>query len=417
MIILKTTQERLLSALQGVAGIVERRHTLPILAHVLIRKIGEGVEFTSSDLEMQVRSTADLGGKAADFATTVAARKLTDILQAMPADQGVTLSAQPNRLVLQGGRSRFTLQTLSAADFPLVLPSADLGPPFAVPQAVLRDLLAQVEFAMAAQDIRYFLNGVLFIAEGKLLRMVATDGNRLALAEASLAVAVPSQQVILPRKAVHELQRQLREAGASTEQGMDPGRSDGAGGAGTERGSGVGGEEGGEASGPGLLPMKAQAQALAQVQIQFSPAQARFQINATEFVTKLIEGRFPDFERVIPKGHPHAVSVARLPLLAALQRAAILTSEKFKGIRLKLEPGALHIAARNAESEESDEDLEVDYSGPSLEIGLNVNYLLDMLGSTDAEQVDLSLRDAGSSVLFTLKDRPGFRYVVSPMRL
>ena len=212
MIVLKAAQEKVLSALQAVSGIVERRHTLPILANVLIRKNGPQVEFTTSDLEIQVRTTAEFEGDAASFSTTVGARKLIDILRSMPTDQVVTLSANQSKLTLQGGKSRFTLQTLPADDFPLVQEAADFGPAFSVPQKTLKSLINQVHFAMAVHDIRYYLNGILFIAEGKTLTLVATDGHRLAMAQSQLAEDMPSkQEVILPRKTVLELQRLLKD--------------------------------------------------------------------------------------------------------------------------------------------------------------------------------------------------------------
>src|SRR6187549_1968897 len=209
MIVLKAAQEKFLSALQSVSGIVERRHTLPILANVLIRKTGTQIELTTSDLEIQVRTVAELGGDGSNFATTVGARKLIDILRSMPADQVVTLSATQSKLTLAGGKSRFTLQTMPADDFPLVQESADFGPAFSVPQKALRGLIAQVHFAMAVHDIRYYLNGILFVAEGRSLTLVATDGHRLGLAQATLENDIPKQEVILPRKTVLELARLL----------------------------------------------------------------------------------------------------------------------------------------------------------------------------------------------------------------
>jgi DNA polymerase III subunit beta len=205
MIVFKAAQEQILAALQSVAGIVERRHTLPILANVLMRKNGGRIEFTTSDLEIQVRTAAELGGDAGSLGTTIGARKLIDILRTLPPDQVITLSANQNKLTLQGGKSRFTLQTLPADDFPLVNEAVDFGPAFSVPQKTLRSLVNQVHFAMAVHDIRYYLNGILFVAEGKVLTLVATDGHRLALAQATLDVDIPKQDVILPRKTVLEL--------------------------------------------------------------------------------------------------------------------------------------------------------------------------------------------------------------------
>ncbi|WP_425256899.1 DNA polymerase III subunit beta [Rubrivivax sp. RP6-9] len=369
MIVLKAPQAQLLEALQSVAGIVERRHTLPILANVLLRKNGPSVEFTTSDLEIQVRTQAELGGDAGSFATTVGARKLIDILRALPSDQVVSLSAAQNKLTLQGGKSRFTLQTLPADDFPLVNEAVDFGPAFGVPQKTLRHLINQVHFAMAVHDIRYYLNGILFIAEGKTLTLVATDGHRLAMAQSTLEAEVPNkQEVILPRKTVLELQRLLKDEDTA-------------------------------------------------IEMRFAGNQAKFAFSGMEFVTKLVEGKFPDYNRVIPKNHKNALVLGRAALLACLQRAAILTSEKFKGVRMNIEPGVLRIASSNAEQEEAKEELEVDYNGDSIEIGFNVTYLIDVLANMGQEMVKLELQDTAASALFTVPDQAGFKYVVMPMRI
>ena len=368
MIVLKAAQEKILGALQSVSGIVERRHTLPILANVLLRKTGAQVELTTSDLEIQVRTTQELGGDEASFNTTVGARKLIDILRSLPADQLVSLSAAQNKLTLQAGKSRFTLQTLPAEDFPLVNESVDFGPAFSVPQKTLRGLVNQVHFAMAVHDIRYYLNGILFIAEGKQLTLVATDGHRLALAQATLDSEVPKQEVILPRKTVLELQRLLKDEDTP-------------------------------------------------IEMRFAANQAKFSFSGMEFVTKLVEGKFPDFNRVIPKNHKNSVILGRAPLLASLQRAAILTSEKFKGVRINIEPGTLRIASSNAEQEEAKEELEIDYNGDAIEIGFNVTYLMDALANMGSEMIKLELQDTAASALFTVPDQPGFKYVVMPMRI
>ena len=371
MIVLKAAQEKFLSALQAVSGIVERRHTLPILANVLIRKTGPNIEMTTSDLEIQVRTNAELGGDGSNFATTVGARKLIDILRSMPAEQIVTLSAAQNKLTLQGGKSRFTLQTLPADDFPLVQEAADFGPMFSVPQKVLKGLINQVHFAMAVHDIRYYLNGILFVAEGKSLTLVATDGHRLALAQATLETEIPKQEVILPRKTVLELQRLLTD----------------------------------DKDGDNAIEMR------------FAGNQAKFTFSGMEFVTKLVEGKFPDYNRVIPKNHRNSVVLGRTPLLSSLQRAAILTSDKFKGVRVNIEPGVLRIASSNAEQEEAKEELEIDYGGDTIEIGFNVTYLMDALSNMSVDMVKLELQDTNSSVLITVPEQAGFKYVVMPMRI
>ena len=368
MIVLKATQDKVLSVFQSVSGIVERRHTLPILANVMIRKTGSALQFTTSDLEIQIRTTAELDGDAGNFTTTVGARKLIDILRTMPADQTVSLESSQNKLILKGGKSKFTLQTLPAEDFPLVQEAANFGPAFSVPQKTLKELLSQVSFSMAVHDIRYYLNGILFVAEGKQLSLVATDGHRLAFSSATLDVEVPKQEVILPRKTVLEMQRLLSD-------------NEGA------------------------------------IEMQFASNQAKFSFGGMEFVTKLVEGKFPDYNRVIPKNHKNAIVLGRQPLLASLQRTAILTSDKFKGVRLNIDPGTLRVASNNAEQEEAVDELDIDYSGDSIEIGFNVTYLIDVLTNMEQDMVKVELSDSNSSALITIPDNHSFKYVVMPMRI
>jgi DNA polymerase III subunit beta len=368
MIVFKSTQDQVLSALQAVSGIVERRHTLPILANVLIRKTGGAVQLTTSDLEIQIRTQAELGGDEGSFATTVGARKLIDILRTLPADQTVSLESSQNKLILKGGKSKFTLQSLPAEDFPLVQESPSFGPAFSVPQKTLKSLLGQVSFSMAVHDIRYYLNGILFVAEGKKLSLVATDGHRLAFASADLDVEVPKQEVILPRKTVLELQRLLSD-------------KDGA------------------------------------IEMRFANNQAKFSFDGMEFVTKLVEGKFPDYNRVIPRNHTNIVVLGRTALLSALQRAAIMTSEKFKGVRLNVEPGVLRVASSNADQEEAVDELDIEYAGDAIEIGFNVSYLIDALTNMTQDMVRVELADGNSSALVTIPDNEYFKYVVMPMRI
>lgn len=368
MIVFKSTQDKILAAMQSVAGIVERRHTLPILANVLLRKTGAQVQLTTSDLEIQIRTNAELAGDEGNFATTLGARKLIDILRTMPADQTVSLENTGGKLILKGGKSRFTLQSMPAEDFPLVQESPSFGPVFSVPQKTLKSLVSQVSFSMAVHDIRYYLNGILFVAEGKQLSLVATDGHRLAFSSATLDVDVPKQEVILPRKTVLELQRLLSD-------------KDGA------------------------------------IEMQFAANQARFSFDGMEFVTKLVEGKFPDYNRVIPKNHKNIITLGRVPLLASLQRTAIMTSDKFKGVRLNLEPGTLRVASSNAELEEAVDELDIDYGGDAIEIGFNVTYLIDALQNMSQDMVRIELSDGNSSALVTNPEDSAFKYVVMPMRI
>ena len=368
MIVLKATQDKVLSVLQSVSGIVERRHTLPILANVLIRKTGTSLQLTTSDLEIQIRTTAEMDGDAGNFTTTIGARKLIDILRSMPSDQTVSLESSAAKVILKGGKSKFTLQTMPAEDFPLVQESANFGPAFSVPQKTLKDLLSQVSFAMAVHDIRYYLNGILFVAEGKQLSLVATDGHRLAFSSAMLDVEVPKQEVILPRKTVIEMQRLLSDAEGA-------------------------------------------------IEMQFANNQAKFSFEGMEFVTKLVEGKFPDYNRVIPKNHKNIITLGRQALLSSLQRTAILTSDKFKGVRLNIDPGTLRVASNNAEQEEAVDELDIDYDGDSIEIGFNVTYLIDALSNMAQEMVRVELSDSNSSALLTIPGNDTFKYVVMPMRI
>ncbi|MDR3396983.1 MAG: DNA polymerase III subunit beta [Pandoraea sp.] len=368
MQLVKTQRDNLLRPLQIVSGIVERRHTLPILANLLIRKHGQDISFLSTDLELQITTTADCGAGADDVATTVAARKLLDILRNMP-DAEVALSLSDKRLTVQAGKSRFQLQTLAAEDFPTVAEAKDYAASFALPQRAFRQLLGMVHFAMAQQDIRYYLNGMLLVVEGEKIEAVATDGHRLAYCNTTLeGEKFARQEVIIPRKTILELQRLLEDID-------DP------------------------------------------VQIDVAPNQVKFRFANVELVSKLVEGKFPDFNRVIPKGYNKSFVISREELHRSLQRAAIVTSDKFKGVRFLVSENLLKISANNTENEEAQEEIEIDYTGESVDIGFNVTYLLDVLSNLKVEQVTVSLGDANSSALITLPDNDEFKYVVMPMRI
>lgn len=368
MQLVKTQRDNLLRPLQIVSGIVERRHTLPILANLLIRKHGQDISFLSTDLELQITTTADCGAGADDVATTVAARKLLDILRNMP-DAEVALSLSDKRLTVAAGKSRFQLQTLAAEDFPTVAEANDYAASFALPQRAFRQLLGMVHFAMAQQDIRYYLNGMLLVVEGEKIEAVATDGHRLAYCNTTIAgEKFARQEVIIPRKTILELQRLLEDID-------DP------------------------------------------VQIDVAPSQVKFRFANVELVSKLVEGKFPDFNRVIPKGYNKSFVISREELHRSLQRAAIVTSDKFKGVRFLVSENQLKISANNTENEEAQEEIEIDYTGESVDIGFNVTYLLDVLSNLKVEQVEVSLGDANSSALITLPDNDEFKYVVMPMRI
>ncbi|WP_126284935.1 DNA polymerase III subunit beta [Burkholderia stagnalis] len=368
MQLVKTERDTLLRPLQTVSGIVERRHTLPILANLLITKNGADVSFLSTDLELQITTRADFGVGGDQVATTVAARKLLDILRAMPDGQ-VTLSLADKRLTVQSGKSRFALQTLAADEFPTVAQAKDFGANLSVPQKSFRQLLGMVHFAMAQQDIRYYLNGMLLVVDGDQLMAVATDGHRLAFSSMQIeGGAFGRQEVIVPRKTILELQRLLEDIDDA-------------------------------------------------VTIDIAQTQAKFTFGQVELVSKLVEGKFPDFQRVIPKAHKNSFEIGREELQRSLQRAAILTSDKFKGVRCIIAPGQLKIMSTNADQEEAQEELEIAYQGDTVDIGFNVTYLLDVLANLKVDTVQVSLGDASSSALITVPENDEFKYVVMPMRI
>lgn len=368
MQLVKTGRDNLLRPLQMVSGIVERRHTLPILANILIKKDGNAVSFLSTDTEVQIMTSADVGAGDEQAATTVAARKLVDILRALPDSADVSLNLVDKRLTVQSGKSRFSLQTLSADDFPTVAEVTEFDTTVELSQKALKALLGMVYFSMAQQDIRYYLNGLLLIAEGKTLSAVATDGHRLAYCQIGTDQEYERNEVIVPRKTILELQRLLDDTD-------DP------------------------------------------VRIDISGTQVKFSFSGIELISKLVEGKFPDYTRVIPKGYKNRFTISREQLQRALQRAAIMTSDKFKGIRCIVDAGSLKISSTNTEQEEAIEELEIDYTGDSIDIGFNVTYLLDVLGNQKSDDIIVELGDANSSALITIPENSDFRYVVMPMRI
>jgi len=370
MLLIKTHRDTLLAPLQSVSGIVEKRHTLPILSNVLLEKKGETLTLLATDIEIQITTSTSSASIDGDGAVTVGARKLQDILRSLPDTAEVSLNLDDKRLQVRAGKSRFTLQTLPAEDFPRMIISDGDTVKFKVTQKQFRQLLGQTQFSMAAQDVRYYLNGLLLLVEGNELRAVATDGHRLAYASMQLdgEVTPTRQELILPRKTVLELNRLL----ADNEEPLN---------------------------------------------IELAQNQIRFQFGHINLVSKLIDGKFPDYERVIPATLKNIVSLKRTELLQSMVRAAILTNEKFRGVRLVLTNGSLKIMAANAEQEEAQEEIEVVYDGDAIDVGFNVSYLLDVLNNTSVETVEWGFNDANSSALLTIPGNDRFKYVVMPMRI
>ncbi len=363
---LTAEREKLLAPLQAVIGVVERRQTMPVLANVLLGA-GQGrLSVTATDLEVELVATTDVevqqGGDI-----TVPGRKFLDILRALPEKAGITITLEGDKLVIRAGRSRFSLSTLPATEFP-VIEDINSQQSVQITRKDLQRLLEKTHFSMAQQDVRYYLNGMLLEIEGQTLRAVATDGHRLALCEASLvAKAKSSQQVIVPRKGVLELQRILTDEGSA--------------------------------------------------EIAIGTNHVRAQIGDVRFTSKLIDGRFPEYSRVIPAAAPTSIRADRDVLRQALQRTAILSNEKYRGIRVTVKKNMITVQAHNPEQEEAEEEIEVVYAGSDLEVGFNVNYLLDALAAIDGQEVELGLTDSNSSCLIRSPGNASARYVVMPMRL
>ena len=368
MLILQASRDDLLKPLQTVTGIVERRHTLPILSNVLIEAQAGHTKLLATDLEIQIHTTGP-ETSTEDFRITTSAKKLQDILRALPESAIVKLDWADNRLTLTAGKSRFNLQTLPAEDFPMMNVAQEVNATFSLRQDQLKLMLSQVQYAMAIQDIRYYLNGLLLQTEGNQLRLVSTDGHRLAFAGITLEDAnLPKAEVILPRKTVLELFKLLSHPEDN-------------------------------------------------ITVELLSNQVRVQSGDTVVVSKVVDGKFPDFTRVIPLDNDKLFLINRTTLLGALERAAILANEKFRGVRLQLKPGLLSVLCSNNEQEEAQEDVEIAYQGEALEVGFNITYLMDVLRNVQVDDFQLAFGNANQSTLFTIPDNPDFKYIVMPMRI
>jgi len=358
-------REALLKPLQAVIGVVERRQTMPILSNVLLVAKDGQLSVTATDLEVELVAQTDVDTSAGGE-ITVSGRKLLDICRALPEGSEIDVSASGEKLTVKAGRSRFNLATLPAAEFPVV-DDIKAGQAISVPQAVLARLFEKTHFSMAQQDVRYYLNGLLLETSSGQLRAVATDGHRLALCQADVDGKLDEQQVIVPRKGVLELQRLMTGEG--------------------------------------------------DLNIELGANHIRIQLDGIRFTSKLIDGRFPEYERVIPKESTNELKADRGAFKGALQRTAILSNEKYRGIRLVIRDSGVVLQAHNPEQEEAEEELEVEYSGEDIEIGFNVNYLLDALGAVEGDDVTLSVQDSNSSCLIRQPGNDDCTFVVMPMRL
>lgn len=359
-------REVLLKSLSQVVNVIERRQTLPVLSNLLVQVEDNHILLTGTDLEVEMVARCE-AQEAENGETTIPARKFFDIVRALPDGSKVRVEQTGDKVEVRAGKSRFSLMSLPAKDFPAI-EEMDTTEQIQLAEASLKELIERTAFSMAQQDVRYYLNGLLFDFREQDLRCVATDGHRLALCETTLEHAGPKRKIIVPRKGVHELQRLL---------------------------------EGGERS----------------VSLEIGRSHIRVKRDDVTFTSKLIDGNFPDYEAVIPIGADKKITVDREALRAALDRAKILSNEKYRGVRVEISPNLLKVQSNNPEQEEAQDEVEAETYVDGLAIGFNVNYLLDALGALRDEKVVISMRDANSSALVQEASNNRSRHVVMPLRL
>ncbi len=364
---LKIQRDDLLTPLQQVIGAVEKRQTLPALSNVLVKSFDNHFTLTATDLEIELVATVNqMMDDAGEI--TLPARKLLDICKALPGEADITIDVNGDKALIKSGRSRFSLSTLPASDFPALEDISSVYE-FDVSQATLKQLIDKTAFAMAQQDVRYYLNGLMLEVGSGILRTVATDGHRLSYCEKPIDTElVDNKQVIIPRKGVMELHRLLSDTDDM-------------------------------------------------VHVILGNNHIQCNLGDQRFTSKLIDGRFPDYKRVMPEASGNNLVVNRDDLKQALVRASILSNEKYRGIRIIMDNNLLRLQAQNPDQEEADVELEIHYEGQPIEMGINVNYMIDVLNTSSQETVQGFIKDANSSCLLTFPDEPDAKYVIMPMRL
>ena len=364
---IKIDRELLLTPLGNVSGIVEKRHALPILSNLLLEGSQGKLKFTATDLEMQI-STHIKTELLDDFQITISAKKLFDITRALPENCKIDFQIEENKVTVKAKKSRFNLQTLPPQDYPVMKKEENEAVELKLPQKEFKALLKQVDFAMAQQDIRYYLNGLLIEVKEKNINIVGTDGHRLSFTSSELTTPTNPAQVIIPRKTVVELVKLLSDTD-------DP------------------------------------------LEISFSNNQVNFKFNDIDLITKVIDGKFPDYSRVIPEGHENFFNINRALLLESMLRASILSNDKYRGIRMVIEENNLKLVSNNSEQEQAEEELEIDYKGQKIDIGFNVTYLIDVLMNIHSDELTIAFNDSSSSCLVTIPSNKKYKYVVMPMRI
>lgn len=371
MILIKTKRDTLLKPLQIVTGIVERRHTLPILSNVLIQNKDNKLSFLATDSEIQIETSKEITeSKEKNYSFTVSAKKFQDILRTLPTEKEVTLNLQENRLQVKSGKSAFNLQILPAEDFPKISEDTELEVTITVQQKELKNLLHHVQYAIAQQDIRYYLNGLLLLIEDTSLKGIATDGHRLGYMAINLDKNYEKKEIILPRKTILELEKQLCHE-------EDP------------------------------------------ITIEIYKNKVRFVFSDIVIISKVIDGKFPDYKRVVPTDNTKQFGLDRLLFLQALQRVSILSNnnEQFRGVRFVISSGILQVICKNNEQEEATEELDIEYDDELIDISFNITYLLELLNNLACNTIQCAFKDANSSMLITYQEDEDFKYIVMPMRI
>ena len=364
---IKIDRELLINPLGNVSGIVEKRHALPILSNLLLENQENNLKFTATDLEMQI--STHIKTKLSDnFQITIPAKKLFDITRALPEKSNIDIQIEENKVTVKAKKSRFNLQTLPPKDYPVMKKDVDDVIKLKLSQSVLKNLLKQVDFSMAQQDIRYYLNGLLIEIKDNNLNIVGTDGHRLSFTSATLKDPCKNIQVIVPRKTIVELVKLLSDSDDNVEVGI-------------------------------------------------TNNQVNFNFNDIDLITKVIDGKFPDYSRVIPNGHENIFDIDRETLLDAMLRASILSNDKYRGIRMVVEENNLKLISNNSEHEEAEEEIEIKYKGDKIDIGFNVTYLIDVLTNIQTENLTIAFSDSSSSCLVTIPKNKEYKYVVMPMRI
>ena len=364
---IKINREVLIKPLSSVVGIVEKRQALPILSNLLLVGNANKLTFTATDLEMQTSLNIDTKIET-DFEITISARKLFDITRALPENSELDFQINESRVNVKAGKSKFNLQTLPSKDYPLLKKNDSESVSVKLSQNKLKGLLKQVDFAMAQQDIRYYLNGLLFEIQGQKLNIVGTDGHRLSFTSTKLDDSYEKKEVIIPRKTIMELIKLLDDSDEI-------------------------------------------------VELEILNQQVTFKFGDIFIITKVIDGKFPDYNRVIPVGYENGFLIERQMLLNAMQRASILSNEKYRGIRLVLSENNMQLITTNSEQEEAQEDIEISYNKEAIDIGFNVTYLIDVLNNIQFNQLSFTFKDSNSSCLVTIPNNDDYKYVVMPMRI